>query len=64
MINLFFDSIFSFIGFKYIFSQFMMFTGAVKFFDEAKSFGFLVDHDSQSEVSVHATGLIDKFAQN
>lgn len=46
MINLFLDPIFSFIRFKYILSQFMMFTGAVKFFDEAKGFGFLVDHDS------------------
>ena len=42
----------------------MMFTGTVKFYNEAKGFGFIVDDDSQSEVFVHATGLIDKVAQN
>jgi CspA family cold shock protein len=41
-----------------------MFTGTVKFYNEAKGFGFIVDDDSQSEVFVHATGLIDKVAQN
>ncbi len=41
-----------------------MFTGTVKFYNEAKGFGFIVDNDSQSEVFVHATGLIDKVVQN
>ncbi len=41
-----------------------MFTGTVKFYNEAKGFGFIVDDDSQSEVFVHSTGLIDKVAQN
>lgn len=41
-----------------------MFTGTVKFYNEAKGFGFIVDDDSQSEIFVHATGLIDKVAQN
>ncbi len=38
--------------------------GTVKFYNEAKGFGFIVDDDSQSEIFVHATGLIDKVAQN
>lgn len=41
-----------------------MFTGTVKFYNEAKGFGFIVDDDTQSEIFVHATGLIDKVAQN
>jgi CspA family cold shock protein len=41
-----------------------MFTGTVKFYNEAKGFGFIVDDATQNEVFVHATGLIDKVAQN
>lgn len=32
-------------------------TGIVKFFNEAKGFGFIVDDDSQKEIFVHVTGL-------
>ncbi len=41
-----------------------MSTGTVKFYNEAKGFGFIVDDQSQSEVFVHATGLIDQVQQN
>jgi len=41
-----------------------MSTGTVKFYNEAKGFGFIVDDESQSEVFVHATGLIDQVEQN
>jgi cold shock protein len=41
-----------------------MFTGTVKFYNEAKGFGFIVDDSTQSEVFVHATGLLDQIAQN
>ncbi|ERM83093.1 cold-shock protein [Rhodonellum psychrophilum GCM71 = DSM 17998] len=41
-----------------------MLTGKVKFYNDAKGFGFIVDDQSQSEVFVHATGLIDKVGQN
>lgn len=41
-----------------------MFTGTVKFYNEAKGFGFIVDDESQSEVFVHATGLVDQINQN
>lgn len=35
-------------------------TGTVKFFLEKKGFGFIVDDESNEEVFVHASGLIDK----
>jgi cold shock protein len=41
-----------------------MLTGTVKFYNDAKGFGFIVDDASQSDVFVHATGLVDKVAQN
>lgn len=41
-----------------------MSTGTVKFYNEAKGFGFIVDDESQSEVFVHATGLLDQVNQN
>lgn len=37
-----------------------MFKGTVKFFNEAKGYGFIVEEGTQQEVFVHATGLIDK----
>jgi CspA family cold shock protein len=38
-------------------------TGTVKFFNEAKGFGFIKD-DSGQEFFVHATGLVDKIREN
>ncbi len=31
--------------------------GTVKFFNESKGFGFIVDNDDNSEIFVHASGL-------
>lgn len=42
---------------------FLMSTGTVKFFNEAKGFGFIVDNSSKEEVFVHATGLIDNIRE-
>jgi cold shock protein len=39
-------------------------TGKVKFFNEVKGFGFILADETQQEVFVHATGLIDKIQQN
>lgn len=50
--------------FNYNLYQFIMSTGTVKFYNEAKGFGFIVDDESQSEVFVHATGLVDQIGQN
>lgn len=41
-----------------------MLTGKVKFYNEAKGFGFIVDDESQNDVFVHATGLVDKVSQD
>ena len=38
-------------------------TGTVKFFNEAKGFGFIKDEKGE-EFFVHATGLIDKVREN
>jgi CspA family cold shock protein len=34
--------------------------GTVKFFNESKGFGFIVDDESKTEYFVHVTGLIDE----
>ncbi len=38
--------------------------GTVKFFNETKGFGFIVDDDTSKEYLVHVTGLIDKVKEN
>lgn len=35
--------------------------GTVKFFNESKGFGFIVEDDSKTEYFVHVTGLIDEI---
>ena len=32
-------------------------TGTIKFFNESKGFGFIIEEDSKSEYFVHVTGL-------
>lgn len=39
-------------------------TGKVKFYNETKGYGFIVDDNSQEEYFTHATGLIDKIQEN
>jgi cold shock protein len=41
-----------------------MTTGKVKFFNETKGFGFILDDNSNQEIFVHATGLVDKVREN
>lgn len=38
-------------------------TGTVKFFNESKGFGFIVDDETNAEVFVHISGLVDKINQ-
>jgi CspA family cold shock protein len=38
--------------------------GTVKFFNEAKGFGFIKSEDGTKEYFVHATGLKEKVQQN
>ncbi len=35
--------------------------GTVKFFNESKGFGFVVDDESKTEYFVHVSGLVDKI---
>lgn len=38
--------------------------GKVKFYNDAKGFGFIMDEESQSDIFVHATGLTDSIDQD
>ena len=38
-------------------------TGTVKFFNESKGFGFIVEDDSNTEHFVHVSGLIDEVKE-
>ena len=39
-------------------------TGKVKFFNEAKGFGFILEDETSKEIFVHHSGLIDKVKEN
>ncbi len=38
--------------------------GTVKFFNETKGYGFIIDEETGSEYFVHVTGLIDEVNEN
>ena len=38
-------------------------TGTIKFFNEAKGFGFVKVDNSEQEIFVHVTGLIDQVKE-
>lgn len=38
--------------------------GTVKFFNNAKGFGFIKPNDSNEDIFVHETGLIDDIREN
>ncbi len=38
--------------------------GTVKFFNESKGFGFIVEDETNEEFFVHVTGLIDEIKEN
>lgn len=37
--------------------------GTVKFFNESKGFGFVIDDESKQEYFVHVTGVIDEIRE-
>ena len=39
-------------------------TGTVKFYNETKGFGFIIDDESKTDLFVHATGLIDSIHED
>lgn len=38
--------------------------GTVKFFNESKGFGFIIDNEDKTEYFVHISGLIDEVREN
>lgn len=40
-----------------------MHTGTVRFFNESKGFGYIVDDATKEEFFVHVTGLVDKVRE-
>ncbi len=38
-------------------------TGTVKFFNESKGFGFIIEEGSQNDYFVHISGLIDEIQE-
>ncbi len=41
----------------------IMSKGTVKFFNESKGFGFIIDDESKEEHFVHVTGVIDEIRE-
>ena len=46
------------------FKQNNMKQGVVKFFNEAKGFGFIKDNETGKEYFVHVSGIIDQIKEN
>jgi CspA family cold shock protein len=38
--------------------------GTVKFFNEAKGFGFITPDNSKTDIFVHSSGLVDQIREN
>ncbi len=38
--------------------------GTVKFFNESKGYGFVIDNETKEEYFVHVTGIIDQIKEN
>ena len=41
-----------------------MATGTVKWFNDAKGFGFITPSDSSADIFVHSSGLVDEIREN
>ncbi|MBL7776191.1 MAG: cold shock domain-containing protein [Saprospiraceae bacterium] len=40
-----------------------MYNGTVKFFNETKGFGFIIDSSTKEEIFVHVSGLVDSIRE-
>jgi len=47
----------------YLLFYYTMKKGTVKFFNESKGFGFIIEEDSKNEYFVHISGLVDKIRE-
>lgn len=52
------------VNFQFITPLNIMQTGTVKFFLESKGYGFIKEDESNQEIFVHVTGLVDKVREN
>jgi len=43
---------------------FIMKTGKVKFFNESKGYGFIMDSETETDYFVHVSGLIDEIRKD
>lgn len=50
--------------YSFIYFQLAMETGKIKFFNATKGFGFIIKDDTNEEIFVHQSGLIDRVKQN
>ena len=49
---------------NFFYFNFYTMQGTVKFFNEAKGFGFITPSDSKTDIFVHVSGLIDEIREN
>lgn len=47
-----------------LFNTILMNTGKVKFFNDAKGFGFITEDNTNTEHFVHVSGLIDEIRED
>ncbi len=49
---------------NFYYFNFIMKTGKVKFFNESKGYGFIMDTETETDYFVHVSGLIDEIRKD